>query len=103
MPSLARVAETAADYLRQSSAALLSRRDPPPRHPFETALEAYLAEIADIRRLGLTHDLPVDAVERIFALGFALEQLRENFEDLARVVKEYAQSLDATGRTRTTC
>jgi uncharacterized membrane protein YccC len=100
-PPLERVCETAAHYLRQSGAALLSRRDPPPLHPFEAALDAYLAEIADIRRLRLTRDLPVDAVERIFALGFALEQLRENFGDLARVVKEYAQSSKATGRRRT--
>jgi hypothetical protein len=30
-------------------------------------------------------------VERIFALGFALEQLRRNFRDLERCVREAAR------------
>jgi uncharacterized membrane protein YccC len=90
-PALARVSETAADYLRRSGAALLSRRDPPRLQAFEVALDSHLAQIAEIRQLGLTRDLPVDTVERIFALGFALEQLHENFRDLARVVAERAK------------
>jgi hypothetical protein len=36
----------------------------------------------------ITLGLPVDTVERIFALGFALEQLRQNFRDLERCVME---------------
>ena len=36
-------------------------------------------------------DLPSDTVERVFALGFALEQLRQNFIDLARCATEFAQ------------
>ena len=94
-PPHARVSETAADYLRQSSTALMSRRNPPPLHPFAAALDCYLAEVADVRRLRLTRDLPVEAVERFFALGFALEQLRENFADLARAVNEYAPPPEA--------
>jgi len=91
-PALARVCAAAADTLRHSGAALLSRSEPPPSQPFEGALDSYLQEIAEIRRLELTRDLPVEVVERIFALGFALEQLRENFRDLARVVNEHARS-----------
>jgi hypothetical protein len=45
-----------------------------------------------MRREGLTRDLPDDAVERVFVLAFALEQLRRNFNDLARCVTELAQS-----------
>src|SRR5262249_2308243 len=63
-PALARVCATAADYLRHSGAALLARNSPPPWQPFESVLESYLGEIAEIRRLGLTRDLPVEAVER---------------------------------------
>jgi uncharacterized membrane protein YccC len=97
-PSLARISETADIYLRQSSAALLSRNDPPRLEPFEAALDSYLTAIADIRHPTLTRDLPVDTVERVFALAFALEQLHGNFGDLARVVRDIAQSFKAAGR-----
>lgn len=36
--------------------------------------DGYEAEIAALRREGLTRDLHGDAVERFFALGFALDQ-----------------------------
>jgi len=94
-PLLARVSETAGEYLRQSSAALLSRHGPPQLHPFEVALDSYLAAIMDIRGPTPTRELPVDIVVRVFALDFALDQLGRNFGDLARVVSEFAQSLEA--------
>ena len=47
--------------------------------------------IDDARRHRLMRDLPSDTVERVFALGFALEQLRQNFIDLARCATEFAQ------------
>lgn len=43
-----------------------------------------------MRREGSTRDLSDEEVERIFALGFALDQLRRNFTDLARCVSELA-------------
>src|SRR5271170_5815786 len=89
-PPLARIVETAAAYLRASGAALMARRGPPPLDAFETALDAYAGEIANARRDRLTQDLPGDTVERIFTLGFALEQLHQNFIDLARCTTELA-------------
>jgi hypothetical protein len=76
--------------LRASGAALKARRGPPSLAAVETALDAYAAEIAAARREHLTQDLPIEAVERIFALGFALDQLRRNFTDLSRSVEELA-------------
>jgi hypothetical protein len=35
--------------------------------------------------------LPVDAVERIFALGFALDQLSQHLRDLDRYLREHAR------------
>jgi uncharacterized membrane protein YccC len=87
---LARVGTTAADYMRASGAALLARRDPPSLEDLETALEAYAAEIVAVRAEGLTRDLPGDAAERFFAIGFALEQMHQNFNDLKRCVAEWA-------------
>jgi uncharacterized membrane protein YccC len=88
---LARVAETAADYLRLSSEALVARRGPAPLGPAEAALDDCAKEFAAIRHEGLTLGLPVDTVERIFAIGFALEQVRRNFHDLERCVHETAR------------
>jgi uncharacterized membrane protein YccC len=90
-PPLARFVEAAADYLRAARVALIGRRNPPPIDAVEAALDAFAAAIATARHERLTQGLPVDEVERIFALGFALEQLHQNFIDLARCVTEFAE------------
>jgi uncharacterized membrane protein YccC len=90
-PPLARVAETAANYLRRSGEALAARRDPSALDAAEAALDGYADAFAAIRREGLTLGLPVDTAERIFALGFALEQVRHNLRDLERCVREAAR------------
>ena len=90
-PLLASVSETAVDYLRGSSAALIARRNPPPLEAADAAFDGYGAEVTALRRDGLTRDLPGDAVERLFALGFALEQLHRDFKDLEQRVMEYAR------------
>lgn len=91
-PVLESIATTAADFLQESAAALLARRDPPPLDPVERAIQAYAGNIDALRKEGLTRGLTADKVERIFALGFALEQLRQNFRDLHRCVAEVGQS-----------
>ena len=85
------VEATAAAYLQRCGEALRAREGPPPLGPAETALDGCTAAFAAIRDDGLTLDLPVDTAERIFALGFALEQLRHNFHDLERCVTEAAR------------
>ena len=99
-PILAQIAAAAAADLRGCAGALTARR-PPPTPSLEAALDAYAAAIAVIRVEGLMREMPGEAVERIFALGFALDQLRHNFHDLARCVAECAQSpsAPATGQT----
>jgi hypothetical protein len=99
-PPLARASKAAADYLRGSSAALIARRNPPPLNAVDASFDGYASEIAALRREGLTPDLPGDAVERLFALGFTLEQLRRNFENLKRCVTDNAQSTRGVNRKR---
>ena len=91
-PWIARIAESSVGYLRATRTSLMTRRDPPPLDAVNAALDGYATEIAAARREGLTRDLPNDDVERIFALGFALEQLHRNFMDLGRCVSELASS-----------
>ena len=58
----------------------------------ESAFKAYADEFAAVRREGLTRGLPSDAVERLFARGFVIEQLREHLAEVQRVVREWAKN-----------
>jgi uncharacterized membrane protein YgaE (UPF0421/DUF939 family) len=91
-PLLARVAEADANYLRACVCALRARRGPPAFDAVAAALDAYDREMAALRQEGATRELPVDAVEHIFTLGFALDQLRAHLKDLARCVSDFAPS-----------
>lgn len=90
-PRLAEFTAAAADYLRACAAALTAAARPPPLAATEAALDSYAAAIAAIRRDGLMREMPGEVVERIFALGFAMDELRRNFADLARCVNECAR------------
>jgi len=89
---LARVSETMAAYLRAIAEALRTGVGAPAIWPVQTALQAYAAEIEALRGEGLTRGLPGDVMERFFALGFSLEQMRQNLKDLERVVSEWAET-----------
>jgi uncharacterized membrane protein YccC len=97
---LANAGAALSDYLRASGAALLAGRGPPSLDTVQSALDAYAAEIAALRRDGLTRSLTGDQAERFFALGFALEQMRNNFKDLERCVTEWAGVSKASRNTR---
>jgi uncharacterized membrane protein YccC len=96
-PSLARAGAALADYLGASAAALRGRH-PPLLTAVESALDAYAAETAALRREGLTQNLPGDAAERLYALGFAFEQMRNNLKDLERCVAEWSAPSQQAGR-----
>jgi len=88
---LTRVGAAASDFLNDSANALRERIQPPPQDAFEAALAAYTAEVEAVRTAGLTVPLTSNEIEPVFALGFALEQLHQNFFDLQRCVQDYAQ------------
>ena len=96
-PSLARAGAALADYLGASAAALRGRHLPL-LTAVESTLDAYAAETAALRREGLTQNLPGDAAERLYALGFAFEQMRNNLKDLERCVAEWAAPSQQAGR-----
>ncbi len=95
-PSLARTGAALANYFGASAATLRGR---PPRslNAVDSALDAYAADTAALRREGLTQNLPGDAAERLYALGFAFEQMRNNLKDLERCVAEWAGPSEAAG------
>jgi uncharacterized membrane protein YccC len=96
-PLLDTVETAAAEFMQGSAAALRAREAPPPLEPFERALATYEREVEAMRDEGLTRVLPSDAAERFFAVGFAFEQLHENFRDLVRVVDEWGPGERAEG------
>src|SRR6185295_9292680 len=89
---LARVSEAITAYLRAAAGALRSGVGAPAIWPVRTALQGYAAEVAALRSEGLTRGLPGEVAERFFALGFVLEQMRQNLRDLERVVAEWAET-----------
>ena len=68
---IARVAEAAAEYLRNASAALVSREACPPIDSFESAFDSYSGEVAAIRREGGTRGLSNEEVSALCARLFA--------------------------------
>ena len=92
---LAKVSDAIVTYLRSVAAVLRTGAGSPSTSPIDAALRAYAAEVAAIRREGLTHGLPGDVAERFFALGFALEQMRQNLKDLERCVAEWSETSPA--------
>jgi hypothetical protein len=91
-PMVTQLADAGADYLSACAGALRIRRPPPPRDALAAAFDSYHGEVGAIRKLGLTRALGAEAAERFFALGFALEQMRQNFRDLERCVTEWADA-----------
>ena len=90
-PLIARFGAAASEFLRGCATALAEGRDPPPLPPADAALKSFDSEVAALRSEGLTRALSTTEVERLFALGFALEQLCRNLSDLAQRVQEYAR------------
>jgi uncharacterized membrane protein YccC len=93
---LERTGGVVADYLHASGVALATHRKPPPRDGLEAAFDSYSSEVETLRREGATRSLSAEAVERFFAVGFALEQMRRNLRDLERCVTEWADASAST-------
>jgi uncharacterized membrane protein YccC len=95
---LAKLSDAMSGYLKASAEVLRTSAGAPAFLPVQTALEAYAAEVAAMRSEGLTRGLPGDMTERFFALGFSLEQMRQNLRDLERCVSEWADRSEVTAR-----
>src|SRR6266403_1714241 len=95
---LAKVSEAMVTYLRSIAAILRSGAGARAIGPVEVALQGYAEEVAKLRREGMTRGLPGDVAERFFALGFSLEQMRQNLADLERCIAEWSDAPVATSR-----
>jgi hypothetical protein len=91
-PLLSEVGASARDYLRASADALTARRKGPRSVSVDNALATYFAEVASMRQSGQLSALPAGERERLFALGFALQQLQNNLVKLAHCVADWARN-----------
>ena len=96
---LKRVSDAYSEYLKAAAASLRTGTLPPPIAPIQAALQAYGAEVAALRSEGLTRGVPADVAERFFALGFTLQQMRQNLKDLERCVASWADTPAVPGKT----
>jgi len=87
---LSAVEQAICTHLRGAATALRLQKPPPEARALESALADYSAAVTSVREAGLTRALSAEVAERFFALGFSLEQMRQNFDDLDRRVAEWA-------------
>ena len=92
---LSDVSNAIVSYMRSVAASLRSGSGSADIQPVDAALQAYAAEVTALRREGLIRGLPVDATERFFALGFSLEQMRQNLNDLSRCHADWCETAAA--------
>jgi hypothetical protein len=78
-PAAAQTHSIADEAKHERIGLLAARREP---ETAEATFDECARIIATLRDEGLTLSLPVDAAERLFTLGFALEQMREELRDL---------------------
>jgi uncharacterized membrane protein YccC len=90
-PPLTRLAASAGEFMQRCATALLSRTQPPALGEMEAALAAFACALDAVRRDDMAEHLSAADVERLFALGFAFEQLHREFCDLDRCVRECAR------------
>jgi uncharacterized membrane protein YccC len=88
---LSDVSNAIVDYMRAAANSLRSGSGAVDIQPVDAALQAYAAEVAALRSEGLIRGVPVDVAERFFALGFSLEQMRQNLNDLDRCHAEWCE------------
>ncbi len=89
-PRLNEAAEAIAQVFGEASAALAGVGPAPQLTPAHAALAAYSDAMDAVRAEGLARALDSDDVERLFALGFALDQLARDLDDLAARAAERA-------------
>jgi uncharacterized membrane protein YccC len=102
-PILEQIGAAAHDHLLATASALMCRRIAPSAVLVEAVLATYISEVASIDTEHLMEGLSVEDRERVFALGFALQQMQRNFADLARCLQEWAQTPDRKSKSVRQC
>ncbi len=78
------------EYFKLSAHALRIGEAAPLLEFVDIAVAKCTTALADARQEGTLRGLSSDELEHLFAMGFALEQMRRNFGDLKRCIDEWA-------------
>ena len=89
IPRIAAIGSMVGDYFLASARALSTGQAPPPATQLDVVINDYSSEVAAVRAAGQTQALSESRLEQLFALGFALDELRSNLLDLGRCVREW--------------
>src|SRR5438552_2798360 len=89
---LSDVSDAIVGYMKSVAVSLRNGAGAVDIEPVDVALQAYAAEVAALRGEGLIRGVPVDVAERFFALGFSLEQMRQNLNDLDRCHADWCEA-----------
>ena len=92
-PFLRDVSDAAQQSMRDAIGALGTRTAMKPTQDYETALAAYTDEVSAIRRDHILRELSVEAVSRLFTMGFVLDQLRHNLSDLVERIGDFERAV----------
>lgn len=85
-----RAAESGASTLSDIERLLAGQHVPEEFNTLAPTVRDYRMALDEMRRAGLTHSLSTPALGRLFGVGFALEQLRRDLDDLIDVSREAA-------------
>jgi len=89
---LSDVSKAIVGYMQSVAVALRAGAGSVDIGPVDVALQSYATEVASLRHEGLIRGLPGDVAERFFALGFSLDQMRQNLNDLNRCQADWCQA-----------
>jgi hypothetical protein len=92
---LSDVSNAIVSFMAAVAASLRSGKGKVDIQSVDDALQAYATEVAAVRSEGLIRGQPGDVAERFFALGFSLEQMRQNLNDLDRCHDEWCEKVAA--------
>ena len=81
-------AQSGAATLRSTSRILAGEQMPDDFNTLATAVRDYRAAVEEMRQAGMTDPLSTDELARLFAIGFSLDQLRRDLDDLIEVARE---------------
>jgi hypothetical protein len=91
-PAVGALAAAGEQWFRGMAGAMAARAAPPALDDLDAALRTYREAVAKLREAGILRGLEAEPLSRIFALGFALEELREDAGDLAGRAVELARA-----------
>ncbi len=89
-PQLKQITAAVEDHLRECARALRTDDSLRDVDNLKRAFDGFAEEITLVRQQGLLKQLSVDALEHVFALSFALEQWRQDLQEIARLVTSLA-------------